>query len=319
MSEKDNFTPLISEVKNGKVPRTFDELKIFLSNEILIHYQFDLPKEFNFSDILQLPFNHRFMRNFSKTLSFTRSFEQIKNDLRDYFNYKPELVTKKLAKKRHEKKSSEYSFKQVFFNIDPENSSKYVVDDITDFNLEKASVDSLKSVISNVELGIDESNEINKNEIEKKSEFSSDKTTKQPYQQSPTFIPTFEEEAGIDHLLRDFKIQDNESKDLEQESESVLSKDKLVSETFKLLGIGSIKKNLGKSIITKKKKVGLSFDEWVPEHLEWIQFLIKKLAHLQYLSLKDESNYLNIVRKYTFSGDFNKELEKLYKVLRIDH
>ena len=59
----------------------------------------------------------------------------------------------------------------------------------------------------------------------------------------------------------------------------------------------------------------MSFDEWVPEHLEWIQFLIKKLAHLQYLSLKDESNYLNIVRKYTFSGDFNKELEKLYKVL----
>ena len=290
MSKEINFTTLVAEAKNNNVLDSFDELKKFLSNEILIHYQFDLPKEFNFSDILQLPFKHRFMRNFSKTLSYTRSIEQIKKDLTDYFKYKPDLVPRKVPAINKEIKKIEYNFKQVFFNIDSESSSKFVVDDITNFNLEKASINSLKSVISNVESSIDETNQPKKNEINKQSEFSSDKIVKQQSQQTPTFVPTHIEDAELDHLFKDFKILESESENSESEPSISPSEDELLSETFKLLGIGSIKKNLGKSIITKKKKAGLSFDEWVSENLEWIQFLIKKLTHLEYLSLKEESN-----------------------------
>ena len=68
MSELNFFQELLIKTKEKKEITSFDDLKYHLSNNVLLHFQFDLPKEFNLVDIPKLPYNYRFMRNFHKSL-----------------------------------------------------------------------------------------------------------------------------------------------------------------------------------------------------------------------------------------------------------
>lgn len=318
MSEMKSYSELVRETKEKRLIKSFDELKTYLSNNVLIQYQFDLPKEFNLVDIVTLPHNYRYMRNFSKTLSFNKSFESIKKDLSEYFKFTRERALNERATRNSSPTENSYSFKQVFFDITPGSSSKVVVDDITNFNLKTASLDSLKEAINKVE---NPDLEPEKNEVDVRQEpleISSDNPVLEENINTSNFTPTFVVESELDNLIKDFKIEQIKQPITDNEVVTSDSKDELVDETFKLLGLGSIKKNLGKTIITKKKKEGLSFDEWVAENLDWARFLIKQLVHTEYLSLKDEYYYMGIVRNFPFPKELTDAIDKLFKDLRID-
>ena len=318
MSELKSFSDLVYEIKEKKVIKSFEELKVHLSNEVLIPYQFDLPREFNLVDNLTLPRNHRFMRNFSKTLSFSKSFDSIKKDLSVYFKYNAEKIPNNLVKRDFSLIKNTYSFKQVFFDIDPNSSSKVIMDDISNFNLETASLDSLKDAITEVEQPKAKPERKESDLSNESFEIRSDNKVLTENINTSNFTPTFVVESELDNLMKNFKIEQLKQPPIEDEDDIGDSKDELLDETFKLLGLGSIKKNLGKTIITKKKKEGLLFDEWVKENLEWARFLIKKLVHIDYLSLKDEYYYLGIVRNYPFPEEITNMLDKLFKSLHID-
>ena len=81
MVEINIFAKFLSESEVNKTIKSFEDLKTILSNEILIQYQYDLPKEFNLTDILLISRNHRYMRNFSKTLSYLKSYDFLKKEL----------------------------------------------------------------------------------------------------------------------------------------------------------------------------------------------------------------------------------------------
>lgn len=317
MSDINSFQDLVVQSTAKKTIQSFDEAKHFLSNEILIQYQYDLPKEFDVYDILSLPNHHRFMRNFSKTMSYTKSLDYLKKELTNYFTYSKIPVERPTKVRKTTNKHEATSFKQVFFNLESTEKSKLVVDDITNFNLQQASVDSLQNVIDAFKTSF--------GDLDK--EFTTDDTLTQSISSDSSFEKTsspvttqsssLDEEPELANLLKDFNIElvKHEAKVETQDIE--YSKEELLNEALDILGIGSIKKNLGKSIITKKKKVGLSFDEWFKENLDWAQYLIKKIAHIDYLSLQDEADYLAIIRAFSFSNDFNFELAKLYKTLGI--
>ena len=315
MVEINLFAKFLSESEVNKPIKSFEDLKTILSNEILIQYQYDLPKEFNLTDILLISRNHRYMRNFSKTLSYLKSYDFLKNELSTFFNYAHPPVENKNRRSQFASKPDSYTFKQIFFNIEQDDNSKIIVDDITDYNLQNATLNSLKDAITDFE-ELKDKKFITK---ENKPLISSDKQQKLIETNFSNITPTLVEDAELDNLFKNFQIQTVKPPIVEEKSEGNDTKDQLLDETFKLLGLGSIKKNLGKSIIIKKKKEGLLFDEWVKENLDWVQFLIKKLLHIDYLSLKDESHFINIARNYLFSDDFTEDIQKLFKVLQIDN
>ena len=260
MSELKSFSDLVYEIKEKKVIKSFEELKVHLSNEVLIPYQFDLPREFNLVDIVTLPRNHRFMRNFSKTLSFSKSFDSIKKDLSVYFKYNAEKIPNNLVKRDFSLIKNTYSFKQVFFDIDPNSSSKVIMDDISNFNLETASLDSLKDAITEVEQPKAKPERKESDLSNESFEIRSDNKVLTENINTSNFTPTFVVESELDNLMKNFKIEQLKQPPIEDEDDIGDSKDELLDETFKLLGLGSIKKNLGKTIITKKKKEGMLFD-----------------------------------------------------------
>ena len=319
MSELNSFSELLIEIKNKKGITTFEDLKYHLSNSILLHYQFDLPKEFDLVDIPKLPYNYRFMRNFHKNLSFLKSMTYLKNELAEYFKVETDKHAKKVFKQNYKTKQHEVNFKQVFFNIDTELGSKVIVDDISSYNLEKASLESLKDVITNIDITIDTFKELREKEISNKENFSSDFVPSQRKLKSETEGSKTIDFPEISNLMKNFSLDEVKPKTISTQTNVPESKDVLLDETFKLLGLGSIKQNLGKKIITNKKKEGLFFDEWVTENLTLVQFLLKSLLHLDYLSLKDETHYLSIVRNYKFSEQFHAELKKLFHLLRIEN
>lgn len=318
MAEKTNlYLDYISKLKKGYQISSFDDLKVHLSNELLIYHQFDLPREFDLIDISKLPYNFRFMKNFSRTHSFVKSIDFVKQELLDYFKYaEPEKKTEDISTSA--KKDVVTNFRQVFFDIHTEEGKKVVSEDITDYSLEAASLDSLKSVIHNFSYDIQnipkQDNIIPSNELtisSKMKGLDGDSLKQQSSKSQQSF-------TEIESLMKNFSIENFEKKITEESLKNEPSDEDLVNETFKMLGLGSIRKNLGKTIITKKRSEGLFFDEWVQEHLDWVQFLIKSIIHEDYLSLKEESHYLNVVRRYDFSDSFEKELIALYKKLNLD-
>ena len=62
--------------------------------------------------------------------------------------------------------------------------------------------------------------------------------------------------------MKDFNIEKIKHVAPEEQISFSEHADDPLDEAFRILGLGSIKKNLGKTIISKKKKEGLFFDEW---------------------------------------------------------
>ncbi len=156
MVEINIFAKFLSESEVNKTIKSFEDLKTILSNEILIQYQYDLPKEFNLTDILLISRNHRYMRNFSKTLSYLKSYDFLKKELSTFFNYAHHPVENKNRHSQFASKPDSYTFKQIFFNIEQDDNSKIIVDDITDYNLQNASFNSLKDAITGFEEDFEE-------------------------------------------------------------------------------------------------------------------------------------------------------------------
>ena len=305
----------IKEIKDKKFVKSFEDLKLNLSNNLLIYLQFDLPRDFNLLDLSQIAYNFRFMKNFSRSYSFEQSKEFLRNQLREFFNLSL-IEEKKTKKKLIKSKKLNTSFKQVFFDIGEERKDKIIIEDTTNFDLQKASLESIKEVITDFEnssLGNNAKIKSTPNllrDISSKNSISD----QDRYEQTPSELKIEQDE--VLELMKTFSISQTIPKQIESDTE--VDKEDKLNETMRMLGIGNIKKNLGKTIISKKRKEGLLFDEWINEKLDWVQYLIKKLAHIDYLSLKEEAEYLTIVHNYKFSDTFEKELKKLYSVLCID-
>jgi hypothetical protein len=322
MSISNSFSEMVSQLKEKKVIQTYDNLKEHLSNNLLIFIEFDLPKEFNFVKISKIMNNYRFLKNFSKTISFTKSYDLLKNNLIEYFNYKKPLIPQKDHKINQNLVSKPIIFKQVIF--DEDKGSNLVVDDITNINLETISKINLENVISDYEK-VAKTTALNQSEkIQEKILYSSKEIRNSDLVLNSQSNLSQTGQKEFDELFKIFPtsiIAEDASSIKNDENR----KEDLLNETFKLLGIdlekpsiGNIKKSLGKNIIDKKKKEGLSFDEWVVENLIWTQFLIKNLLHLDYLSLKEESHYLSIIRNYKMQKEISDELNNLYSKLRIN-
>ena len=305
----------LSDIKNEKQITSLDELKVFLSNNLLLYLQFDLPREFNLVDVSKLAYNHRFMRNFSRSYSFEQSKEYMRKNLHEFFQVE-QVKQQSAMHVTKEKKLIKFSYKQVFFNIGDVSDNKIIIEDTTNFDLGDASTKSLEDVITDIQqneksLVSHQNEEMNIN-LRSSSELSNINPPNDLQKHQEIKI----EGQEILDLMKNFSINLTVPK-ISQDEVSTSNEDKL-NEAFDILGIGNIKKTLGKTIITKKKKEGLFFDEWVNENFQWVQYLIKKLTHVDYLSLKEESNYLSLVRNYKYSTQFDSIISKLYSDLQLD-
>lgn len=305
----------ITDIENQKIIKTFEDLKLNLANNLLIYLQFDLPRDFNLIDLTKIPFNYRFMRNFSRSFAFSQSREQLKKSLVEYFNLEIRKQPQSNIKRTIDK-NSKTLFKQVFFDIGDSSENKIIIDDTTHFDLENAPIESIKEVINEFETDKIKNDE-KLIDYEESVRHTSSKFRSQDVEKNNQIVPELKiDQEDILELMKEFSITHTVPK--KNDEETPINKEEKLTEALEILGIGNIKKNLGKSIISKKKKEGLFFDEWINENLEWVQFLIKNLAHIEYLSLKDESEYLAIVRNYKFSEIFDNEIKKLYKNLHIE-
>ena len=318
MSEQGSYNELLHEVTREKKINSFESLKHHMSNEILSYFQFDLPKEFDLVDLPKIVYNFRYMKNFSKTISYSKSFTHIREELINYFNYQ---VPEQKPLKNRELRAKELkttSFKQVFFGLPSESGETMILEDISDFSLENITIDSLENVIKGIQNPIQQKNILESSSLSERPEISSQnsKEVKTRNQNNEVFDSSVD--SDIEKLMKDFNIEKIKHVAPEEQISFSEHADDPLDEAFRILGLGSIKKNLGKTIISKKKKEGLFFDEWVQENLVWVQFLIKTILHIDYLSLKDEAHYLNVVRNYAYSESFEQELKSLYLKLAID-
>lgn len=305
----------LSDIKNKKQITSLDELKVFLSNNLLLNLQFDLPREFNLVDVSKLAYNHRFMRNFSRSYSFEQTKEYMRKNLLEFFQVEP-IKQQPVINVTKNKQPLKFSYKQVFFNIGDVSDNKVIIEDTTNFDLGDASTKSLEDVITDIQqneksLVSQQNEEMNINL----------RSSSKPSKNNPPNDLQKHQEIKIEgqeilDLMKNFSINLTVPK-INQDEGSTSNEDKL-NEAFDILGIGNIKKTLGKTIITKKKKEGLFFDEWVNENFQWVQYLIKKLIHVDYLSLKEESSYLSLARNYKYSAQFNSIIGKLYSDLQLD-
>ena len=255
------------------------------------------------------------MRNFSRSYSFEQSKEYMRKNLHEFFQVE-QVKQQSAMHVTKEKKLIKFSYKQVFFNIGDVSDNKIIIEDTTNFDLGDASTKSLDDVITDIQqneksLVSHQNEEMNIN-LRSSSELSNNNPPNDLQKHQEIKI----EGQEILDLMKNFSINLTVPK-ISQDEVSTSNEDKL-NEAFDILGIGNIKKTLGKTIITKKKKEGLFFDECVNENFQWVQYLIKKLTHVDYLSLKEESNYLSLVRNYKYSTQFDSIISKLYSDLQLD-
>ena len=339
----------ITLAKNKKTIKSYEDLKSILANNILVGFQYDLPKEFDLVSLPELAHRHRFMKNFSKTHSFEKEITNLKAVLTDYFNFKPDFEEENVKTVTEEKTSAEKEFKKSEIDeigiiekskIDQENetipedsisvlesetlkldsSSNLEEKEITNNQLQENFDNNLiASEHPNIEIEKTEvpekvsskANELLEKNITNKIDLTEEIVSNQSSTETKPSASTYD-------FINSISLEKTERK-TDTENSLTDSEDNILNETLQLLGIGSIKMNLERKIINKKKKeTYLSLEEWVKENHLWVEYLFKKLSRIQTLNLADEIRFMNIVRKYKFSPRFEHEINNLYENLKLN-
>lgn len=339
-------TEYISSAKKNKVIKTSKDLKTTLI-DLLIHFEYELPRDFNFIKLPDLIENYRFMNNFNRSYAFEKNIIFLKDNLKSYFDYDSELEQQIYLEKQERlngilrQSLVEQDAIQVKENLD-QNKIDVVSQEINDVlieeednfeiksdinrlgseNLQEISTDDLDKTKDSISINTDITVDINKDSVPKSltNDTKYTEITKEPVQLKIGPEEIENQDTIIQSEQEPFNFSDSIELVEKNEINSSISKDEALNETLAFLGLGSLKKNITQKIITGKKvNIGLSFDEWVniKENKLWVRLLLIKLNKLESIDLSIESNLLERINKYNFSNKVGYELNNLYEKLKL--
>lgn len=297
--------------------------------KMLIHYEFDLPSEFNLIKLPDLLHKHRVLTGFSNTHNFRQELQNLNEQLVTFFNYDYE----------REKEIYNKVVKDTVTDRDPDIDKEPLISEVNSLQ------GSLTDEIARLEKEFLRSFSQNQKQTSEYlgSENSSIDTDKvQNDIEIPMQAPSLHDkdlsavaESVIERRINpEVEIEEtfNFSKSYQKTTNlpAQVDADKPIQdldEAFEIIGIGKLKRGISKQIVTKKKeKFGLEFNEWVSENKLWVKLLLIASNNIESLDLATETKLLDHIQKDPFVLEENSTINevmasqfaKIYKKLQLN-